>query len=116
MSVFEMLRDDPNAESFAAGSFIFEEGTPGDVMYVVQEGTVEIRHKGKLLAAVEPGGVFGEMALIDNEPRSATAAARTGCRVVPVDRKRFTFLIQQTPYFALEVMRVLADRLRRMND
>ncbi len=59
------------------------------------------------------GGVFGEMALIDKAPRSATAVAVTDSQVVAVGEKRFMYLIQQTPYFALEIMHVLADRLRR---
>ncbi|HEU5100134.1 MAG TPA: Crp/Fnr family transcriptional regulator [Roseiflexaceae bacterium] len=60
-----------------------------------------------------PGGIVGEMALIDDRPRSATAVAATDCRLVPIDERRFTFLVQQTPMFALAVMRVMAERLRR---
>jgi len=57
----------------------------------------------------------GEMALIDSSARSATAVARTDCELIPVDDKRFMFLVQQTPFFAIHVMRVLADRLRKTN-
>ena len=57
--------------------------------------------------------MFGEMALIDREPRSATAIAETDCELVVIDKRRFWFLVQETPYFAEIVMRVMADRLRR---
>jgi CRP/FNR family transcriptional regulator, cyclic AMP receptor protein len=53
------------------------------------------------------------MALIDDEPRSATVVAATDVTVVPISEKQFLFLVRHTPYFALRVMRVLAERLRR---
>jgi len=53
------------------------------------------------------------MAMVDGQPRTAAAVARTDCQLVPIDQKRFQFLVQQTPYFAIEVMRVLVERLRR---
>ena len=98
---------------FRAGETIFRKGDPRSVMFVVNEGEVEIRLGNKVLEVVQPGGIFGEMAIIDGQPRTATAVARSDCKLVPIDQKRFQFLIQQTPYFAVEVMRVLADRLRR---
>ena len=57
--------------------------------------------------------MLGEMALIDNSPRSATVKAKTDCTLAVINQKRFMTLIQQTPYFAIQVMSVLADRLRR---
>ena len=110
-----LFRNAVNAETFAAGQTIFTEGQPGEVMYVVQDGEVELRIGDRVLETVGPGDVFGEMALIDAGNRSATAAAKTECQIVPVPRKHFEFLIQQTPHFALQVMQVMADRLRRMN-
>jgi CRP-like cAMP-binding protein len=62
------------------------------------------------------GGIFGEMALIEKENRVATATARTDAKIVSVDETRFLFLVQQTPNFSLHVMRVLSDRLRKMNE
>jgi CRP-like cAMP-binding protein len=84
-------------------------------MYAVSEGEVDILVHGKVVETVGPGGILGEMALIDTKPRSATAIAQTDCKLVPISEKRFTFLIQQTPHFALQVMRVMAERLRRMD-
>ena len=55
----------------------------------------------------------GELALIDRRPRSATAVAVTACVLAPIDEKQFQFMVQQTPFFALQVMRVLTERLRR---
>jgi CRP-like cAMP-binding protein len=100
---------------FAAGHVIFKEGDIGKVMYAIIEGEVEVLVAGKVIDTVKTGDILGEMALIDTSPRSATAIPKTDCKVVPISRRHFTFLIQHTPNFALEVMRVMADRLRRMN-
>jgi CRP-like cAMP-binding protein len=84
-------------------------------MYVIKEGEVDILVNDKVIETVGPGGIVGETALIDTHPRSATVVAKTDCQLVPIDEKRFTFLIQQTPYFSLQVMRVLVERVRRMD-
>lgn len=97
----------------AAGSVLFHPDEPGDVLYVVLSGQVEIRIGGKVVETVGPGGIVGEMALIDKAPRSAAANVLSDAVVVPVDERRFLFLVQQTPFFALNVMRVMAGRLRR---
>jgi CRP-like cAMP-binding protein len=85
-------------------------------MYAVLDGSVDISVNGKIVETVEKGGIFGEMALIEKENRTGTAVARTETKIVPVDERRFMFLVQQTPNFALHVMRVLSDRLRRMDE
>jgi CRP-like cAMP-binding protein len=115
-SYFELLSKDENRIQVPAGKSIFEAGQPGSEMYIVTAGTVELRADGKVLETLEPGGVFGEMALVDDQPRSATAVAVSECELVPIDEKRFEFLMGRMPFFALEVMRVMARRLRRMND
>lgn len=101
------------ATHFAAGEVIFREGEIGEAMYAIQEGEVELRIGDAVLEVLGPGQIVGEMALVDHSPRSATAVARTDCKVVVVPEKRFLFLVQQTPFFALQVMRVMAERLRR---
>jgi CRP/FNR family transcriptional regulator, cyclic AMP receptor protein len=113
MAKFEMFRNQTNIESFSAHDTIFQKGDACTVMYVVKEGDVEIRLGDKVVEVVGPDGIFGEMAMVDGHPRTASALARTDCKLVPIDPKRFQFLIQQTPYFAVEVMRVLVERLRR---
>ena len=104
-----------NVQEFQTNATIFAEGTPGDVMYVVLDGEVELRVRNEVLEIAGPGDIVGEMALIDASPRSATARAKSDCRLAPVDERRFLFMVDETPFFALHVMRVLANRLRRMN-
>jgi len=58
-------------------------------------------------------GIFGELALVDDQPRNASAIARTRCKVAVIDLRRFTVLVQPTPFFAIEVVQVRAARLRR---
>ena len=94
---------------------IFAEGQPGDVMYVVKDGEVDVLIHNQVVETIGPGDVLGEMALIDQQPRSATAVARTDCQLVSINEARFKYLVQQTPYFAIEVMRVMARRLRHMD-
>ena len=82
---------------------------------IIVEGTVRLERAGKEFQRIGPGEYLGEMALIDNEPRSASATALTDVELVPVSEKQFLFLVSQTPNFALKVMRTLARRLRTMN-
>ena len=110
--LFEHASD---AKPVAAGTTIFNVGDERDYMYAVLEGQVDIVVNGRVVETVVSGGIFGEMALIEKDQRTATAIARTDATVVAVDERRFLFLIQQTPNFALHVMRVLSDRLRRMD-
>lgn len=100
---------------FGAGQTVFEDGAEGTNMYVVLEGEVAIRVGGVEREIVGPGAIFGEMALIDGGPRSAAVVAKTDCRLAEIDRRRFEFMVSQTPYFALAVMKVMADRLRQAN-
>ena len=101
---------------YAAGDVIFAEGDKGDAMFVVRTGEVTIERGGSVMETLSGGGVFGEMALIDGSPRSATARAKTDCEVAPINEKTFLFLVHETPFFAIAVMRTLADRLRRMDE
>ncbi|MGE5259884.1 MAG: cyclic nucleotide-binding domain-containing protein [Actinomycetota bacterium] len=100
---------------FAAGDVIFAEGDKGDKMYVIRSGEVEIERDGKVVETLSSGAIFGEMALIDGSPRAATARAKTACEAAPVTEKTFLFLVHETPFFAIAVMRALADRLRRQH-
>jgi CRP-like cAMP-binding protein len=102
-------------DSFASGAEIFKEGSKGDKMFVVCSGEVSIERAGKVIESLSNGDIFGEMALIDGSPRSATARAKTDCRIAPITEQAFLKLLLETPLFALTVMRTLADRLRRAN-
>lgn len=101
--------------NFAKGRTIFEEGDRGDEFFIVVRGQVEIRSGDRHFETLGPDGIFGEMALIDDSPRSATAVALTDVTLAPIRESQFLFLVQNTPFFALSVMRVLARRLRRQN-
>lgn len=115
MTKIGIFRHADEFETFSAGEIIFKTGDPCTVMYVIQAGEVEIVVNGKVVETVGPDGVFGEMALVDENPRSADAVAKTDVRVVPLDEQKFMSHVLRTPFFALQVMRILADRLRAMN-
>src|SRR5882672_6709787 len=100
---------------FEAGKVIFREGDPGSVVFVVLDGKVELRVAGRLVETVGPGGILGEMALIEHAPRVATATAKVACDLLPISEERFGTMIQQTPSFALQIMKVMAGRLRKMD-
>jgi len=101
---------------FRAGDIIFREGDNARDLFVIKSGQVRIQIGNRTVTELPPDTIFGEMALIDDEPRSATAIAATDVELVPVSEKQFLFLVGQTPYFALKVMRVLAQRLRKTNE
>ena len=111
----KMFRGDEKVRTLKAGDVLFREGEPGDLMYVVTSGDMGIMVRNHVLERTGPGGIVGELALVDNSPRSATVTAASDCEVIPVDRRGFAFMVQNTPFFALHVMGVLADRLRDMN-
>lgn len=115
MQPVRLFDHDENRRSIAAGQTLFAEGEPRDFLYAVVAGEVEIRIDGEVVEVAGSGSLVGELALIDEGPRSTSVVALTDVVVVPIDRERFLFLVQQTPFFALEVMQILAERLRRMN-
>ena len=101
--------------SFKVGETIFKEGDRATELYVIQSGRVGIHLGNRSLGTLESNELFGEMALVDSAPRSADAVAVTDVTLVPISEKQFLFLVSQTPFFALKVMRVLARRLRASN-
>jgi CRP-like cAMP-binding protein len=103
------------ARDFKAGDVIFREGDPARELFIIQSGEIEIRLGNRVLETLSQYSIFGEMALIDAAPRSATAVAVSDAKLVPVSEKQFLFLISTTPYFALNVMRIMARRLRTAN-
>jgi len=114
MPSFTLLNNEPDVRTFAAGQEIFAEGQPDDdLMYALLDGEVEIVRQQRVLETILPGGVFGEMALLDNQPRSASAIAKTNSRVAAITETRFSRVVSQNPHFALQMMRLLAERVRR---
>jgi len=98
-----------------AGGVIFREGEQADELFVIKSGYVRIQIGNRMKTDLTADDIFGEMALIDSEPRSATAVAITDVELVPISERQFLFLVSETPYFALTVMRTLAQRLRTTN-
>ncbi len=100
---------------FEAGERVFLQDDPATHMYAVYSGKVQVITFGTVLENVGPGGLFGEMAMIDDGPRSAAALAAEPTEVAPIDQETFLHLVRQRPEFALAVMRLLASRIRKMN-
>ncbi|CEJ86971.1 putative transcriptional regulator, Crp/Fnr family [Hyphomicrobium sp. GJ21] len=100
---------------FEAGEKIFLEDDAADAMYMVRSGRVDVITYGTVLENVRAGGIFGELALIDDGRRSAAAMATEPTEVVQIDKQTFLAVIRNDPEFALRVMSLLANRLRRMN-
>jgi CRP-like cAMP-binding protein len=96
----------------AAGETVFAEGDPGTEMLGLISGVVELRKGEHTLAVLEPGDTFGELALVDESPRSLTAVATEPSVLAVINEKAFIYLVHETPMFALQVMRSMAQRIR----
>ncbi|MBV8757693.1 MAG: Crp/Fnr family transcriptional regulator [Deltaproteobacteria bacterium] len=107
------------AKDFAPGTVLFEEGQPGDYMYVVQAGEVEIRRQvgetERVLAVLKAGDFLGEMAILNARPRSATAVVKTKARLVVIEGKTFEAMLRARPEIALRIIKMLALRLESSN-
>lgn len=109
-------RPDVPSRSYKAGDVVLEQGEPAKEMFFVRSGKVAVKVHGKAVEEIAAGGMFGEMALIDHSPRSATVVAEEDSVLVPINERLFVVLVQDTPFFALDVMRVLVERIRLMNE
>jgi len=94
------------------GSVIFHQGDDGSEMYGIVEGEVELRVDDHIIRTLSTDDIFGEMALVESSPRSATAVAVKDTTLAVIDKHRFLFLVQETPMFALQVMSAMAARQR----
>jgi CRP/FNR family cyclic AMP-dependent transcriptional regulator len=113
---FEVLRHVmPQTRAVTAGTVVFAAGEPGGEFFIIESGTVSVRLGERTIETLGRGEIFGEMALVDAKPRSATIVAETDCVLVPISEKQFVLMVREAPYFALSVMRVLAQRLRAAN-
>ena len=114
-SFLGLFKNEENTVSLKIGETLFKKGDSGKSMYIVLSGELRVGDGNKIFEQLAPGGLVGERALIDHAPRAATVTAVTDCTLAAIDEKRFVFLTQQTPSFALNVMRILSQRLRRMD-
>jgi CRP-like cAMP-binding protein len=109
----DIFRNVMEARKYQPGEVIFYQGEVGEEMFAIKKGKVELRFDNRLLDTLEENEVFGEMALVDRLTRSATAVAVDEVEVIAIDEHRFLFMVQQTPNFALTMLKVMALRLRR---
>ena len=113
---FRIFKDlDIPEMSISAGQLVLAEGSSGAAMYIIRSGTVAVRLNGVKVEEIGEGGIFGEMALIDQSTRSAEILALTDVTVVMLDEKKFLQLVAKVPHFSIMVMRTLARRIRKMN-
>lgn len=111
LSIFQKQ---PDPQAFSAGQIIFEEGQAGDCMFGILDGEVEILVNGKIVDKIGEGEVFGTGVLVGIKARTYTAIAKTNCKLAFVDETGFLFAVQETPMFALKVMKSYSERLSRL--
>jgi CRP-like cAMP-binding protein len=100
--------------SHPRGKVVVREGEKGIYMYLVLEGVMAVSIDGKIVEKIGPGGVFGEMALVNEAPRIGTATAETDCSLLTINRNEFIKLVQTKPAFAMSLLKALSERLRFM--
>lgn len=115
----ELGFNDRFTRRFQKGDIVFPEGDPGDEMFVVADGQVEIvkisGDSERIVAILGKGEIFGEMSMLESTPRMATArAASDGTKLIAIDQSKFIYLVSQQPVFALTVMQALCQRLRAL--
>ena len=111
-----LFGDDTQTVSLNAGEALFQKGDPATTAFIVKSGALQILDGNHVFETLGEGGILGEMALVDHGVRSATVKAIAPAQLIPIDEKRFLFMVQQTPFFAIRVMRVMGARLRAMNE
>jgi CRP-like cAMP-binding protein len=115
MNPADLFREDTDTVQLAPGDFLFHAGDKRDCRYVLLEGEMDILLGNYVVETAKEGALIGEMALIDDSPRAASAVAKSACRLAQIDQRVFDFVVQQHPAFARHVMKELAARLRHMN-
>jgi CRP-like cAMP-binding protein len=100
---------------FNSDAKIMKEGAPGTSMYIVLEGKVAVAIGRKIVEKLGRGGMFGEMALVDQSPRTATAVAREDCALLSINRDSLVKLVKSDPAIGMAMMRAVAARMRYMN-
>lgn len=115
MNSADLFAQEADTINLSPGAVLFRQGDAGNEMFVLTQGVMDILVGEIVVETALRGALIGEMALIEETPRTATVIAKTACRLARIDERRFHQLIQQNPEFASHVMKVLVDRLREMN-
>ncbi|HIK19055.1 MAG TPA: cyclic nucleotide-binding domain-containing protein [Leptolyngbyaceae cyanobacterium M33_DOE_097] len=111
----QIFEDKADIQAFSAGQEIFKQGEVGQCLYGILDGEVEMQVNGKVVETLLKGDIFGEGALVHiDKTRYSTAIAKTNCKLAAMTERHFIFAVQETPMFALEVMRSYSDRFRRL--
>lgn len=100
--------------TFPSGSVVFNKGDPGATMYVVQSGVIEMVIGDTVIEVCGPNEAIGFMSMIDNAPRSSTARVKEACELSVIDQRKFRFMVDEVPNFALYIMGAMARRIRGM--
>jgi CRP/FNR family cyclic AMP-dependent transcriptional regulator len=100
--------------SAPAGEVFMQEGQPGGAFYVIEKGSATVSLAGRELARLKDGDFFGEMALIDQGPRSATVTANSEMELWTIDPQDFDGFLDDVPFVARQILRVLSNRLRTL--
>jgi CRP/FNR family transcriptional regulator, cyclic AMP receptor protein len=101
--------------TFGAGSIVFNQGDPGSCMYIVQSGLIEMVIGDKVIEICGPNEAIGFMSVVDSAPRSSTARVKEACELSLIDQRKFRFMVDEVPNFALYIMGAMARRIRGMS-
>jgi CRP/FNR family transcriptional regulator, cyclic AMP receptor protein len=109
------------ARKVKRGTAIFSRGDPGTCLFMVTSGTIKISiqsagGKDAVFNLINAGGIFGEIALLDGQPRTADAVAASDCELLVIERRDFVDLVHSNPQVALNIIEVLCERVRRTSD
>jgi CRP/FNR family transcriptional regulator, cyclic AMP receptor protein len=102
--------------NFAAGSIVFNKGDAGSCMYIVQSGVIEMVIGDKVVEVCGPNEAIGFMSMVDDAPRSSTARVKEACELSLLDQRKFRFMVDEVPNFALYIMGAMARRIRGMGN
>jgi CRP-like cAMP-binding protein len=112
---FGLFRHASKTKIYPSHTTIFKEGDEGHVMYAIKRGKVAILVEGKTVDTLAEEEVFGEMALLEHKTRAATVSTLEETELVEIDEAEFYILVRQNPHFALQLMQLLSERLRRVD-
>jgi len=116
MNFASIFRNEPTRQAFAPGDILIRKGASNDKMFIILVGALEVKIGDKRVATLKEGDIFGELSLLDKEPASGDVVATEAGEFVTLDERRFVAVAQQNPFFTLALLRVVAAKLRAMNE